>query len=76
MKSIKVKINQIIPGHSVGSIISVLTDDKKIPITKFWRDRLRDAETDNCVEIIKDEPKKPEPAKTKTSKETSKEDAK
>jgi hypothetical protein len=30
-----------------------VADNKGVPLDKFWRDRLKDAKTDKCVEIIK-----------------------
>lgn len=58
MKSIKLKINKVIPGYSIGQITTVFTDNNGTPLSKFWRDRLHDAETDNCVEITKTSSKK------------------
>lgn len=57
MKTIKLKINKDIPGYSAGRTIDVQTDDHGTPFIKFWRDRLRDAEHDSCVEIVKTKPK-------------------
>ncbi len=37
----------------IDSIISVEADKEGIPLNIFWRNRLRDSEIDNCVEIIK-----------------------
>ena len=45
----KIKINNV-PGYS--GIIDV-KDNNGVPIQKFWRNRLKDAEIDNCVEVIK-----------------------
>lgn len=46
----KLKINNV-PGHS--GTVSIQTDENGVPLEKFWRNRLRDAATDNCVEVIK-----------------------
>lgn len=50
MKSLKLKINNV-PGYS--GVVNVKTDAMGTPINKFWRNRLKDAETDKCVEIVK-----------------------
>ena len=53
MKIIQLKINKPIHGHPTGSTVRVKTDDDGVPIEKYWRDRLRDAVIDDCVEIVK-----------------------
>lgn len=45
----KIKINNV-PRHS-GVVTLVLDENGKVK-SKFWRRRLKDAEIDNCVEII------------------------
>lgn len=45
----KLKINNV-PGYS-GTID--IEDVKGIPTNPFWRKRLKDAKTDNCVEVVK-----------------------
>ena len=54
MKTIQVKINKSFPPHQAGQIVRVPVNDFGTPIGKLWRDRLRDAETDQCVEIVKE----------------------
>lgn len=46
----KLKINNV-TGFS--GKIDVETDANGTPLIKFWRDRIKDSEHDNCVEIIK-----------------------
>ncbi len=53
MSNIKIKILQDLPNHKAGQIVNVKSDNKGTPLDKFWRDRLKDAEQDNCVEIVK-----------------------
>lgn len=53
MKSIKIQVNKIIPNYTIGQIVIVDTDTNGMPFNKFWRDRLFDAKTDNCIEIVK-----------------------
>ena len=55
--TISLKINKGLPGYSEGVTTTVTVDEHGTPLEKFWRDRLHDAETDNCVEIVKDKPK-------------------
>lgn len=50
MKSINLKINNV-PGFN--GVVSVQTDDDGVPLDEFWRRRLADAESDQCVEIVK-----------------------
>ena len=61
-KTIDLKINNVI-GYSGKQAIAV--DKHGVPLDKFWRDRLKDAVIDNCVEVIK-------PATKKAKKETEK----
>ena len=68
MKSIKIKINKKIPEHNPGVTVSVLVDAAGTPILQSWRDRLKDAEIDNCVEIVKE-------PKTQTKNKTPAEDS-
>lgn len=49
MKQLKLKINHV-PGYS--GTVTVQTDDNGVPLERFWRNRLKDAKTDNCVEVI------------------------
>ncbi len=44
----KLKINNV-PGYS-GTI--TIEDNKGIPVDRFWRNRLKDSKTDNCVEVV------------------------
>jgi hypothetical protein len=47
----KLKIHNV-SGYQPGSIISV-DDIDGVPAERFWRNRLKDAKIDNCVEIVK-----------------------
>jgi len=42
-----------VPGYKPNEVVEV-ADAKGVPLEKFWRKRLRDAEIDNCCEIIPD----------------------
>lgn len=57
MNTIKLKINSV-PGHS--GHVTIKTDQNGVPLERFWRNRLKDAETDNCVVIVKSKAKKGE----------------
>lgn len=46
----KLKINNV-PGYS--GVININADENGVPLERFWRNRIRDAKTDNCVEIVK-----------------------
>lgn len=50
MKELKLKINNV---RGFGGVVTIQTDQKGVPLDKFWRNRLKDAEIDNCVEIVK-----------------------
>ena len=50
----KLKINNV-RGYS--GIIDV-ADNNGIPVERFWRNRLKDAGIDNCVEVVKPRAKK------------------
>ena len=52
MNSITIKVLMNIPGYKAGKKVKVETNGG-VPVLKFWRDRLRDAEIDNCVKVLK-----------------------
>lgn len=58
MNTIKLKILKALPQHPKGEFLEVVTDKAGTPLLAYWRARLRDAETDNCVEIVKDKESK------------------
>lgn len=49
MKKLLLKAD--LKGFKKGSIISVKFKDGQ-PVERYWRDRLKDAKIDNCVEIV------------------------
>lgn len=49
---LKILINKDFLQYKKGSIITVDAKDC-IPVSKFWRDRLRDSKIDDCVSIVK-----------------------
>jgi len=50
MKLQKLKINSV-PGYT--GTITIKTDSNGVPLDKFWRNRIKESELDNCVEIVK-----------------------
>ena len=45
-------------GLEKGTERDIPVDSEGIPLEQFWRQRLKDAKTDNCVEWVKaDKPK-------------------
>jgi hypothetical protein len=56
----KLKVNNV-PGFS--GVVDVKTDKNGIICNKFWRNRLKDALIDNCVEIVTERKKPKEKTK-------------
>ena len=58
----KLKLNQNLSTPKgrldKGSIITISVDDNNMPLDRFWRNRIKDSEIDNCVEIITSTKKK------------------
>lgn len=52
-KILKVQVNKQIGDHKPGTIINVDADKLGTPLNLIWRRRLKDAETDQCCEIVK-----------------------
>lgn len=50
----KIKINKAIRGYQPGAIIKIKTDRHGVPLERYWRDRMKDAPIDGCIEIIKE----------------------
>jgi len=70
MSNIQVKVLSDIPGYKTGQIIFVKVDSHGTPLDKFWRRRLKDAKTDNCLEVIKPKSKKPKHSKIEDQEDT------
>jgi hypothetical protein len=51
----KVKLNKNIAPYKAGREINIACDEHNIPLEKFWRDRLKDSEIDNCLTVISEE---------------------
>ncbi len=62
MNWIVLKLNRKLHGQGPGEI-RVRKGKDGLPQDRYWRDRLKDAETDGCCELVKAE--KSAPKKTK-----------
>lgn len=49
----KLKLNAPLRGFPAGSVIPIRMTGG-VPADPYWRDRFRDARTDRCVEIVKE----------------------
>lgn len=64
MKNRKLKINSdFISGHIKGEIVEIQVDSIGVPINPFWRKRLKDAQVDQCCELVEEKAKKPNKSK-------------
>ena len=52
-KSISVKLNSDLRGLKTGTVVKIKVDKEGTPKERYWRDRMKDAKTDNCIEVIK-----------------------
>ena len=69
--TIRVKANKL-PGVPPGHVFTISADRYGVPLEEFWRRRFKDAETDNCCEVLSDQPEpelKPK-SKSKTRSKT------
>jgi len=57
MAKVKLKLNTPLRGHKAGNIVTVKADDNGNVLDSYWRRRLKDAETDGCVEVVKESKK-------------------
>jgi hypothetical protein len=53
MNQIKIKINKPLKNYKVDTVITVKAGKDHLPIDPYWRNRLKDAEIDNCISIVK-----------------------
>ena len=49
-KELKIKRN--IGGKKPGDVIEIQVDKDGTPIERYWRDRVKDASIDGCVEFV------------------------
>ena len=55
IESKQLKLNADLKGHKSGQIIAIECING-VPVDKYWRDRIKDSATDNCVEILTNRP--------------------
>jgi hypothetical protein len=53
-KIINIKCNANLGKYKKGSVVQVATSESGSPVERFWRNRIRDAEIDNCCEIVEE----------------------
>lgn len=53
MKTIILKLNKDLRDKKAGDTITLKVDRDKVILDSYWRRRFKDAEIDNCVEIVK-----------------------
>jgi hypothetical protein len=53
MNQIQIKINKPLKNYKANTVISIAAGKNKLPIEPYWRNRLKDAEIDNCISIVK-----------------------
>lgn len=68
----QIKLNVNIGNYKAGTVLKLDAKDN-VPTDQFWRKRLKDAQNDNCVEIIN---KTTENKKTKQLKKSEKDSEK
>ncbi len=68
-QTVRVQVNKIIPPHRPGTVVSVVVDDKGVPVDLHWRRRFQDAKVDQCCEVLAEKAKGKSGASTKGSEE-------
>lgn len=66
--SVKIKLNVGLGQYPKDTILNIETDEKGVPLDRYWRRRFIDSEIDNCIETISDK----KPTKKSIKKEISK----
>ena len=60
----KLKLNAPLRGYPAGTVLPITVDNKGVPTERYWRDRLKDAKKDKCVEFVGSEKKTTPPKST------------
>ncbi len=47
-----IKLNAPLRGHAADTELKIEVDKEGTPLDRYWRDRLKDAKIDNCVEFV------------------------
>lgn len=51
----KIRLNAPLKQYPSGHVLSIDTDKDGVPLSRYWRDRLKDAQEDGCIELIKEQ---------------------
>lgn len=51
-QTMKIKLNVSMMGYPEGHEIDIELDKRGNPTDKFWRNRIRDSKSDNCIQIV------------------------
>lgn len=46
------QINKPVGGHQKGDMVKIKVDKKGTPKERYWRDRIKDSNVDECVEFV------------------------
>ena len=50
-------LNTSLRGHAIGTRLNLEVDNKGVVKDRYWRERIKDAETDNCIQETKQDSK-------------------
>ncbi|MGR3179834.1 MAG: hypothetical protein ACUZ8E_17480 [Candidatus Anammoxibacter sp.] len=53
VKKKKLKLNAPLKNYPIDHVLEIEVDPRGIPLDRYWRDRIKDAKIDNCVEFVK-----------------------
>lgn len=49
----KLKLNAPLRGNPKGTVVRIEVDKDGVPVDQYWRNRVKDAAIDGCVEFVK-----------------------
>ena len=52
IKTVDLKLNVPLQGQKAGAVLNLPADENGVILDKYWRNRLRDARIDGCVEVV------------------------
>lgn len=52
MKTVSIQLNRALRGKPAGAVVREPANRDGQPKDRYWRDRLEDAKTDGCCEIV------------------------
>jgi len=74
MDTLQIKILKTLGSYTEGQVVTVETDSNGLPLSRFWRRRLKDAPSDGFCRIVEPEKADPEvknkPASPKKDRES------